>query len=320
MNKKHQAYLCAMILLLVCSNAATAQDKWPSHRVNVIVGFAAGGFADGVARSIARGLGEKWKQPVIVQNMAGAGGNTAAQSVATSAADGYTLLATTTSLAINDTLYRDKGFSSKGLTAVAIPVDAPELLAANPKSGIHNAADMIRVAKEGKLFLGTPGIGTGSHISAEYFLRFVAKVEVKHIPFGGGNPALLALLNGDVNLMASTATAIPYINRGELVGIAVAAAERNPQVASAPTYAELGFGVYEASSWAGFFARVATPEPVLETINTTVNESLSDTDVAKQLQTLGVLSKKRSLKQAREFMAAEITRWGDRVRAIGLKE
>jgi tripartite-type tricarboxylate transporter receptor subunit TctC len=310
---------CLVMAALLLPSSVAAQDKWPTRRVSVMVGFAAGGFADAIARVIAKSLGDKWKQAVVVQNMAGAGGNTAAQLVSMAPADGYTLLATTTSLAINETLYHDKGFSSAGLTAAAIPVDAPEILAANPKSGIHTAADMVRLAKEGKLYLGTPGIGTGSHISAEYFLRFVAKVEVKHIPFPGGNPVLLALLNGDVNVMASTATAIPAINRGELVGIAVAAAERNPMVPSAPTYAELGFGVYEASSWAGFFVPASTPSAVLDTINAAVNEALDEPDVRNQLELVGVLPRKRSRADAVKFVAGEINRWGERVKAIGLQ-
>src|SRR5437879_4680438 len=104
---------------------AQAEENWPSRRVTFIVGYARGGFADNVARVLSRRMSEQWKQPIIVQNMAGAGGNIAARSVSIAAPDGYTLLATTTSLAINDTLYRDNGFRADGLTAAAIPVEAP---------------------------------------------------------------------------------------------------------------------------------------------------------------------------------------------------
>lgn len=312
--------LAACCFFISAGGGVRAEETYPSRRVTILVGFAAGGFADGVTRIIARDLAERWKQPVVVQNMAGAGGNTAANIVAAAAKDGYTLLGTTTSLAINDTLFRGKGFTSTGLTAVAIPVDAPELMAANPKYGIHNIDDVMRVAREGKLYLGSPGIGTGSHIAAEYFFRFVAKVPVKHIPFPGGNPVLLALLNGDVNVMASTATAIPAINRGELVGIAVASKERNPMVPSVPTYAECGFPLYEASSWAGLFAPVGVPEPILETINVAANEALKDPEALKQFATLGVLPRQRTRQEADAFMHAEIARWGERVHAIGLQD
>lgn len=311
--------LLAAVALLILPQGAAAQDAWPAKRVNVLVGFAAGGFADSVARIIARGLGDKWKQSVVVQNMAGAGGNTAARNVSGATPDGYTLLLTTTSLAINETLYKDKGFTGSGLTAIAIPVEAPEMIAANPKAGIKSFEDVIAAAKAGKLFLGSSGIGTGSHIVAEYFFRALAKVEAKHIPFQGGNPAMLALLNGDVNIMASTATAISGIKSGELVGIAVASSQRNPIVPNVPTYAELGYPGFEASSWAGFFAPVGTPEAVLDLINADINQVLKDPEAVKQFETMGVLTKTRSRTDTVAFMAKEIPRWGNMVTTIGLR-
>jgi tripartite-type tricarboxylate transporter receptor subunit TctC len=325
MFKPHRLRLWSLALaFLVCTGglavrSARAQEAWPSKRVVVIVGFAAGGFADNVARIISRGLADRWKQAVVVQNMAGAGGNTAARSVSGAAPDGYTLLVTTTSLAINETLYKDKGFSSAGLTAIAIPVEAPEMIAANPKTGIKTFADMIAAATAGKLYLGSSGIGTGSHIVAEYFLRMRAKVPVTHIPFQGGNPAMLALLNGDVNLMASTATAIQGVQSGELVGLAVAAAQRNPIVPSVPTYAEQGFPGFEASSWAGFFAPTGTPDSVLSLINRDIGDLLQDADKRRQFETMGVLTTVRSRSDTAAFMAQEIPRWAEMVGALGLR-
>jgi tripartite-type tricarboxylate transporter receptor subunit TctC len=314
--------IAALVLLQASGAQAQTQtaEPWPSHRVALVVGYAAGGFADSVARIIARKLSERWKQPVVVQNMAGAGGNIAARSVSIAAPDGYTLLGTTTSLAINETLYHNKGFTSAGLTAIAIPVEAPELLASNPKSGIRNYADMIKVAKEGKLYMGTSGIGSGSHISAEYFFKVLAKVDVKHIPFPGGNPAMLALMTGDINIMASTATAIPSIRSGELTGIAVGSAERSPMLPNVPTHTENGFPGFTASSWAGFFAPAGTPESILNTINADVNEALTDPDVQRQFQTMGLQTTTRDRAEVVRFFTAEIDRWGKMVNAIGLSE
>jgi tripartite-type tricarboxylate transporter receptor subunit TctC len=174
---------------------------------------------------------------------------------------------TTTSLAINETLSKDKGFSADALVPVAIPVEAPELLVSNPKLGIRSLADAFGRAKTDKLYFGSSGLGSGSHIAVEYFFKVVAKVEAKHIPFKGGHPAMHALLTGDVNLLASTATAKPSIRSGELVGLAVASDERDPSIPDVPTYAELGYTGFKASSWVGVFAPAGTPAAIVERLN-----------------------------------------------------
>ncbi len=306
------------IALATGPSFAAEAEIWPSKKVAVIVGYASGGFADNVARVVGRKLGDMWKQPVVIQNMAGAGGNIAARSVAAAPADGYTLLATTTSLAINDTLYRDKGFRTDGLTAVAIPVEAPELLVANPKSGIKTFADLLTKAKTEQIYLGSSGIGSGSHISAEYALRIMAKVNVKHIPFSGGNPAMLALMTGEISVLASTATAIPAIQSGELVGLAVGSLERSTILPDIKTYSENGLKGFTASSWTGLFAPVATPETTLKTINAAVNEAVKDPEVLRQLQTLGVMPSQRSRSEAVRFFQDEIQNWKKMVNNINL--
>ena len=303
---------------LASMQAARAQteESWPSRRVTFMVGYAAGGFADNVARVLSRRMSEQWKQPIIVQNMAGAGGNIAARSVMTAPPDGYVLLATTTSLAINDTLYRDKGFKTDGLVAAAIPVEAPELLVTNPKSGIKTFADLK--TRTGALYLGSSGIGSGSHISAEYALRVLSKLDVKHIPFAGGNPAMLALMTGDITVMASTATAIPSIQSGEAIGLAVGSKTRSPVLPDVPTYTENGLTGFTASSWTGLFAPKGTPEPVLNVINAGVNDALKDAETLRQLKVLGVLPVQRGRKESEQYFHDEIGNWEKMVLAIGL--
>ena len=177
-----------------------AQEPWPNARISVIVGFGAGGFADTVGRVISKELADRLKQSVVVQNMPGAGGNTAGRQVSIAAADGYTLLITTTALAINETLYKNKGFASGALTPIAIPVTAPESLSSNAKGDLKSFKDLERVASQGRLFVGSAGIGSGSHIASEYFFKVRAKLKFTHIPFQGGNNALHAMLTGDINV------------------------------------------------------------------------------------------------------------------------
>lgn len=303
------------------TGAAQAQSEsaWPARRVNVIVGFAAGGFADGVARALARQLSEDWKQTVVVQNMAGAGGNIAARSVSTAAADGYTWLGTTTSLAINETLYKGQGFSAAQLTAAVIPVDAPELLVTNPKTGMKTFADLVAAGKKGTLYLGSSGIGSGSHISAEYALRILSRLNVKHIPFSGGNPAMHALMTGDVNVVASTSTAIPSILNGEAIGLALGGAKRSELLPQVPTYEEGGLKDFRASSWSGFFVPKGTPAEVIAKINADVNRAMHDGDVQRQMKALGVSTSLRNPSQTEIYFRDEIKRWEKMVEAIGLQ-
>ena len=300
---------------------AHAQDAWPQKRISLTIGFASGGFADSVARIIGAKLSERLGQQVVMQNMDGAGGNIAARHVAASAPDGYTVLVTTTSLAINDTLYKTKGFSAKGLTPVALPVSAPESFASNPKSNIKTLGDLLAQAKAGEtVFLGTPGIGSGSHLAAEYFFKVLAKANVKHIPFPGGAPAKLGLLAGDVSVLSSTATAatIPAMVNKEVLGLAVASAERDPAIPDVPTFAELGFPGFFASSWAGFFVPDGTPEGVQAKLNAEINAALKDPEVKAKIDAMGLIIANRTTSETQAYFKSEIANWAKMVEAAGV--
>jgi tripartite-type tricarboxylate transporter receptor subunit TctC len=308
----------SLALTLFFATSASAQEAWPNKSVRMVVGFAAGGFADSVGRIIGRKLSERLKQPVIVQNLDGAGGNIAARHVSIAAADGYTFLITTTSLAINETLSKDKGFTADSLVPVAIPVDAPELLVGNPNLGIRSLAEALNHGKTGKLYFGSSGLGSGSHIAVEYFFKVLAKVEAKHIPFKGGNPAMQALRTGDVNLLASTATAKPFIRSGELVGLAVASDERDPALPDVPTYAELGYSGFKASSWVGVFAPAGTPASIVGRLNAEINAAIAEPDVQRHLEQMGLLTFTRPLQDTAALFKSDVARWREMVQAIGL--
>jgi tripartite-type tricarboxylate transporter receptor subunit TctC len=300
---------------------AQAQDAWPQKRISLTIGFASGGFADSVARIIGAKLSDRLGQQVVMQNMDGAGGNIAARHVASTAPDGYTVLVTTTSLAINDTLYKTKGFSAKGLTPVALPVSAPESFASNPKSNIKTLGDLLAQAKAGEtVFLGTPGIGSGSHLAAEYFFKVLAKANVKHIPFPGGAPAKLGLLAGDVSVLSSTATAatIPAMVNKEVLGLAVASAERDPAIPDVPTFAELGFPGFLASSWAGFFVPDGTPDAVQAKLNAEINAALKDPEVKAKIDAMGLIIANRTPAETQAYFKSEIGNWAKMVEAAGV--
>ena len=299
---------------------AHAEDEWPAKRISLMVGFAPGGFADSVGRVIGNRLSEKMKQSVVVQNMDGAAGNTAARLVSVAPADGYTVLVTTTGLAINETLFKNKGFDAASLIPVGIPVSAPESMTVNPKSGFNSLADVIREAKTGQIYMGTPGIGSGSHIAATYFFKVLAKTEVKHIPFQGGSPAKLGLLAGDVNVLATTAASqtMAAIVSNEIRGLAVASAKRDPAIPNVPTYGESGYNDFYANSWVGFFVRAETPPAIVDRLNAEINAIVNEPDVQDKMLKLGLISETRASRETREYFKSEIARWADMVKATGL--
>jgi tripartite-type tricarboxylate transporter receptor subunit TctC len=306
---------------LAGTTAATAQGApFPNQRITFIVGFAAGGFADTIGRWVAARLGERTGQTVVVQNLEGGGGIRAARRVVSAPPDGYTILVTTTSLAINESLVADRGYTAIQFDAVSLPISAPESLSVSTKSSMKTLADLVTEAKAGKVFMGSAGIGSGSHIAAEYFFKVLVKTPVKHIPFPGGNPAMMGLLSGDVNVLAATATGniSRAVNNGDTIGVAVAAAARSPNLPSVPTFAEAGYPGMSAASWVGFFAPAGTPEPVLTKLNSEINALLQEAEIAKRIEASGLQTTVRSRADSAKMLSDEVTNWSKMVQAVGV--
>ncbi len=299
-----------------------AQQTYPSQRVNMYVGFAAGGFADTVARVVGARLGERLGQTFTAQNLEGGGGIRATRQTAAAAPDGYTLLVTTTALAINESLVAGRGYTADALEPIAIAVSAPESFSANVTGSIKSVADLVARAQAGQVYLGTPGIGSGSHISAEYFFKFYARASVRHIPFSGGGPAVLGLMTGDVNLLATTATGgtIRNMINGEINPLAIAARERSTILPKVPTFAELGFEGHEASSWAGFFAPAGTPPAVIEKLNAEINAILGEPETRQRIDAMGLQTVLRDRAATRAYFRSEIANWSRMVSAVGIAQ
>jgi len=312
--------LLACGVVVASTAAARAQGTdYPSQRMTFVVGFAAGGFADTMGRWVAARLGERTGQTVVVQNMEGGGSIRAARRVAMSPPDGYTILVTTTSLAINESLVPDRGYTAAAFEAVSLPVSAPETLSVSVKSPIKTLADLVKEANTGTVFMGSAGIGSGSHIAGEYFFKVVAKAPVKHIPFPGGNPAMMGLLTGDVTVLAATATAlVRTVNNGEVTGLGIAATERAPMLPSVPTFAEGGYPGLSAASWTGFFAPAGTPEAVLAKLNSEINAILQEPEIAKRIETAGLQTTIRNRTDTARMFGAEIKNWSTMVQAVGV--
>jgi tripartite-type tricarboxylate transporter receptor subunit TctC len=227
--------LALAALAFDCGGAEAA--TYPTQKITVIVAFAPGGVADTLARLIGQGLSERLHQSVVVENRGGAGGNIAAELVARANPDGYTLLATTTALAINETLFVNKQFSASDFKTVAIAESSPEALVTNPNNPANNLKEFIKAMNGRTINLAIPGVGTGSDIEAEYFLKEIAKVPAQPIPYQGGAPAINATVAGQVDLMATTlgGGAAAQIAGGKLKGLGIAADKRAAVSPNVPT-------------------------------------------------------------------------------------
>ena len=311
--------LVVMSLLTLFAGRANAQT-YPSNKITLIVAFAPGGVADTLARLVGQSLSERLHQNVVVENRGGAGGNIAAGAVAHAAPDGYTLLATTTALAINETLRETKPFSTADFKTVAIVASSPEALVTSPSNPANNLADFVKAAKGKTINFGSAGVGSGSHIEAEYFFKKIAKIEATHVPFQGGAPAINATLGSQIDLLATTlgGGAAAQIAAGKLKGLGVASDKRVAVTPGVPTFAESGFPGFFAASWVGFFAPAKTDAQIVATLNAAINDTIKSADVQKKLADIGFDPIIGSPAQADAMFKAEVGKWGEMVKALNL--
>ena len=314
------AFRTMRCLLLVASAIGLAQpvsaQTFPTQTITFQVAFAAGGIADVVARLVGQKLSQRLAHTVVVENRGGAGGNLAAKAVNGAAPDGHTILATTTSLAVNETATRHKGFSADDLRAVAIVAFSPDVLAVHPS---NPAKDLREFIKSGKSFTyGSAGVGTGPHIGAEYFFREVAKVQALHVPFTGGAPAVAAAVGNHVDAIVLTLpTVVPPMTQGLLRGIGLASATRNSAVPDVPTYGEMGFPNVYSGSWVGFFAPAKTPDAVVAKLNAEINAIMQEPQAQQKLKTIGFDVTIKTIGEANDYFRSEVAAWGKMIRAIG---
>ena len=310
--------MTAALVVLGLTAAPAHAQQYPTQPVTLVVAFAAGGFADSVARLFSDELGKKLGQSIVVENRGGAGGNLGARTVVNAPADGHTILVSTTSVAVNDTLYKNKGYASGDLRGVAIVGSTPEALILNPSNPAKTLKEFIEAAKTKPVTFGTAGVGTSSYISGEYFFKHLAKVEAIHVPYQGGAPAINALMGGHVDSMALTLPpAVPHINAGRLRGIALASERRLAAIPDVPTYAESGYPGFVATSWVGFFIHAKTSDAIVTKLNGAIGEILKNPDIQAKLKTMGLETTPGSAADAQAFLQKEIDNWGKMVRAIG---
>lgn len=228
------------------------------------------------------------------------------------------MLVSSTAVAINDSLHKNKGYETSDLKPVAIPASAPEALAIHPNNPAKNMAEFLEAAKGKGVTFGSAGVGSPSYIQAQYFFQILAKVETVHVPFAGGAPAINAVIGNHLQAVASTLpTVASAINQGVLRGLAIASPNRISVVPSAPTYTEGGFPNFFAYGWVGFFVPSKTSDAIAVRLNAAINDVLKMPEVQERLKTIGFEPRTDGPKQTTDFFKSEIDHLGKMVRTIG---
>jgi tripartite-type tricarboxylate transporter receptor subunit TctC len=310
----------ALATVILTAGPAGAQTYPTANKITLIVAFAPGGIADTLARLVAASLSERLHQAVVVENRSGASGNIGASYVARAEPDGYTLLATTTALASNETLFENKEFSTTDFKAVSIAAISPEALMTNPANPANDLAEFIKGMNGKPINFAVPGVGTVSHIEAEYFFKFLAKIPAQVIPFQGGAPAINAVIGNQVDLLATTlgGGAVAQAAAGKLKGLGIAADKRVAVAPNVPTYAEQGFPGFTAATWVGFFAPAKTDPQIVATLNAAINAIVTAPEVQTKLTAMGFDPITGSPAQAEAMFDDEVKKWGGVVKALGL--
>jgi tripartite-type tricarboxylate transporter receptor subunit TctC len=292
-------------------NAAFALD-YPARPVRIIVPFPPGGAADITGRLMAQWLSDRLGQPFVIENKPGAGSNLGTAAVVGAAPDGYTLLLINAGNAINATLYQHLNFNFiRDVAPVCSIVQAPHVMFVTPSFPARTVAEFIAYAKAnpGKVNYASAGAGNANHISAEMF-KMMTGIDMVHVPFNGGAPAILAVVAGQVQVMfADTLTAGEQIKAGNLRAIGVATAARSPVLPDVPPISDTVPGFY-ASSWWGIGAPRGTPDDIVRTLNAAVNAGLADPKLQQSFAAMGALRLGGMPADFAAMIADETEKWG----------
>lgn len=315
LNRRHALRRSLMVALLAASAGAApalAQERWPTKPVRLVVPFAPGGSTDVLARLVGQKLSTLWGQPVVVDNKAGAGGNLGADAVAKSAADGYTLLMASGSIAINPSIYKKMPFDTKkDLVPITNVAGGPMLVVVPERSPAKSVQDLIALAKAkpGSVNFGSAGVGSQVHLAGENFAN-AAGIEITHVPYKGEAVAYNDLIAGQIDLMVGNfAAASALLGPGRLRALAVTSKERAPQMPEIPTVAESGLPGFENTGWFGLFAPAGTPAEVIAKVQRDTAAVMAETDTKARLYVQGMTPIANKPAEFAATMDAELERW-----------
>lgn len=312
----------AFAAVLAAAPASPAfADDYPSRPIRLVVPTAAGSSPDIIARLLQPSLERALKQPIVIDNRAGASTMIGTEMVAKAPPDGYTLLIVNTTFTVNGALNSTMPFDTeKDFAPISVLVSNPLLFAVNAKLPARTLSEFVAIAKAqaGKLNYGTSGASTQAHLLIEMWSAR-AGVSLQHIPYRGGGPAALSVSTGETQLvLLSPIGILPQVEAGTVRALASGGLTRDPKLPDLPTIAESGFPGFEAVQWFGLLATGGTPKPVVEKLNAAVTAALRDSDLADKLAAQGMSPAAGTPDQFRELIATEIRNWKDTAQRAGI--
>jgi len=316
-----------LFLLLACAVSGFAYGQgardYPSKAIRIVIPFAPGGGTDTLTRIVAQKMSEAWGQPVVADNRPGAGGTLASDIVAKSAPDGYTLLmGMIATHAMSPHLYKNLTYDAiRDFAPVTLAVVSPNILVVHPSVPATSIGELIAFARAnpGKLNYGSAGTGSPAHLAGE-LLKSLAKVDVVHVPYKGGAPAVTALMAGEVSMMfAGPIESLPQVRSGKLRALGVTTPKRYDSARELPTMLEAGLAGFELTQWNGLFAPAGTPPEVVAKLNAEATRVLGLDDVKERLLKAVFEPAPSTSKEFADFVKRDYDRWGAVIRSAGIR-
>ena len=322
MKIKINFYIYTLVIAACCGLTTAFAQPFPNKPIRLLVGFPPGGAVDIMARTISQPLSEKIGQPVIVENLPGAGGNVAADYVAHSDPNGYILLmSAVSSLAISANVYRNPRYNLlSDLVPIAVVASVPNVLVVNPKINTSSVAGLISLSKSqpGKLTFASAGTGTTVHFSGELF-KSMSGADITHVPYKGASQAMNDLLGNHVDMMFDFLSAAgPHIKSGNLRALGVTSKTRSTLFPEIPTIAESGLPDYEVLGYFGVFARSGTPSAIVEQLNLVIGNTVNTANVRRQLDQQSATPVKLSQADFAKTLKLDVNKWSKIVELTGV--
>ncbi|MBV8835346.1 MAG: tripartite tricarboxylate transporter substrate binding protein [Alphaproteobacteria bacterium] len=314
--------MLAALFALLLSAAPSLAETYPSKSVRVVVGFAAGGPTDVIARIVSQKLTESLHQSFYVENIGGAGGNLASGQVARAAADGYTIMVISTGFVVNPSLYAKVPYDAvKDFTAVTLVAASPNVLVVNPAVPAKTIPELVKLIRDnpGKYSFAGPGVGSTPHLSGELF-RLAFNLDLAHVPFTGAGPAIQSTMGGHTPIaFTALPPAIEAVKGGQLRALGVAALQRVAALPDLPTFAEQGVKDQEADTLTGIVVPAGTPKEIVDLLYKEVAKAVAEPDVKQKLSALGFIPIANTPEEFAARIKTEMAKWGKVVRDAKLR-